>query len=307
MPGAGTAELAFAKEESLMGTLVDADADGTPEYYAFGRNPTLTDISLDNALARMRDTGDVEAAESIAQNFEGAVAVDAVVSNDVHGDVEDIIFNSGGTSFAPGQSASAAIFAGVDYIGGTVERELTGCIPLDYSINYEQGGVVTYSLSMAYADETKNTSITPSAIVQVSDGSSVPHHGVTLTIDAASVTKLQSATLSISNIARYHRGTDRNPVDAVIGAVETSLETNAIISRPDHLELAYGASAATSPQDSMSSVAGSLKLAVGGTIVTTVDLPQLKPANYSWGDLVNDDADTTEQISWHVNGGVSVS
>ncbi|WP_135807360.1 hypothetical protein [Halorussus marinus] len=307
MTGAGSASLAFAKEETFADTLVDSDTDGNPEYYKFGRNPTLTELELANTLQRMREGDKVESVDSVAQNLEGAVSVEATVSADVHADVHDLVFNDGGTGFTSGRAASGRIYAGVDYLTGTAERELIGCIPLEYSVSYEQGGMVTYSLSMAYADENLATSITPSNITGPSDGGDVPFHGFTLTVDGATVAKLQSAELSISDIARYQWGADRNPVDAVIATPTTSLTVDAIFTGPDRTEIAYGAADATSPQDSLTSVSGSADLSAAGSSVTTYNLPKLKPDTHSWNDLITGDADASEDTEFHVNGGVTVA
>jgi len=302
--GGGAASLAFGKEQSFTGAL-----SGPPDYWAFGRNPTLTDLSLENQLQRLDEADAVESVESVKTNFEGAVAVEAVVSADVHGDVHDLVFNDGGTAFTSGRPTTGRIYAGIDYLDGTAERELIGCIPVDYSVTYEQGAMTTYSLTMLYADEAEATSITPTSVTQASDGSSVPFHGTDLTIDSASVTKLQSTTLSISNIARFQRGGETAPVDAVIAAPETTLDMSAIFSGPEkRLDLAYGGGSVSEPQDQLSSVTGSLSLtSKGGTSVATYGLPKLKPDTYQWADLIDAETDLTEPTTFHVNGGVTVS
>jgi hypothetical protein len=307
MTGAGSATLAFAHEQDLAGSLVDSDGDGNPEYYKVGRNPSVTDLELSNTLQRMREGDSVEAVDSVAQNLEGAVSVEATVSKDVHSEIEKLVFNDGGSGFTSGLASSATFYTGVDYIGGTAERALSGCIPLEYSLEYEQDGMATYSLSMAYANESKNTSITPSNIIGPSDGGDVPFHGWTLTVDGAHVAKLQSASLSISNIARYHWGDQRTPIDAVLAAPETTLDATVTFDGPSRLELAYGSPGASTTQDSLSSVSGSVELAVGGSTVSTYNLPKLKPDTYSWTDLINSDEDLTDETSFHVNGGVTVS
>jgi len=302
MTGAGSASLAFVVEDSF-NTL-----PGTPQYYEFGRNVTVSELELTNALQRTRAVGEVESVESIAQQLEGAFAVEAVVSNDVHDEVHNLIFNDGGTGFAPGAAPSGRVYAGLDYLSGTAERELQACIPLEYSVTYEEGSLVRYSLSMAYADESLDTSITPSSVTTVSDGSSVPFHGASLSIDSnAQGQYLQSATLSITGVSRFRRGAQRAPVDAVVGPCETSFDTSAIVTGTDELELAYGASASTAPQDTVGGVSASLDLATaGGTAVTTYNLSDATPESHAWADLIAADTDTTEEIAWQVNG-VSVA
>jgi hypothetical protein len=307
MTGAGSATVAFAHEQDLAGTLVDSDGDGTPEYYQFGRNPSITELELSNTLQRMREENSVEPVTSVAQNLDGAVAVEATVSKDTLPEVHKFVFNDAGSAFTDGLASSAKIFSGVDYLGGTCERALSGTIPLQYTLNYQQNGMVTFQLTMAYTDEAKNSSITPSNIIGPTDGGDVPFHGFTLTVDGARVAKLQSCTLTIQDIARFQWGDQRKPLDAVIASPTTSLDMDATFSGPSTLELAYSASGVSTPQDSVNAVAGSIDLAVEGSAVATYDLPELKPDTYSWADLINADEDLAEQTSFHVNGGVTVS
>lgn len=307
MTGAGSATAAFGHEQSLAGSLVDSDGDGNPEYFKFGRNPSITELELSNTLQRMREGDSVEAVDSVAQNLEGAISVESVVSKDTLPEIHKLVFNNAGPSFQTGLASSAKVFAGVDYIGGTCERALSGVIPLEYSLDYEQDGMVTTSLTMAYASESTNTSITPSNITGPSDGGDVPFHGFTLTVDGVHVAKLQSASLSISDIARYHWGDQRTPIDAVIAAPETTLDVDATFGGPSRMELAYGATGSTTTQDQLSSVSASIDLAVAGTSVASYSLPKLKPDTYSWNDLISADNDLEDSTSFHVNGGVTVS
>jgi hypothetical protein len=302
MTGAGSGSLAFAPEDSF-DTL-----PGTPSYYEFGRNTTVTELNLQNTLQRTRAVGQTESVESIAQRLEGAFAVEAVASADVHSNVHDIIFNDGGTGFTTGAAASARVYPGVDYLSGTAERELQACIPLEYSVTYEEGGLVRYALTMAYADEGLNTSLTPSSVTTVSEGTSAPFHGVGLTIDSAAQGQyLQNTTLSITGISRFRRGAQRAPVDAVAGPCNATLETTAIITGTDELELAYGAADATAPQDEVGGVSASLDIATAsGTNIATYNMSGVTPNTHAWGDLISADNDTTDEIGWQVNG-VSVA
>ncbi|RLM39266.1 phage tail tube protein [Haloarcula sp. Atlit-120R] len=309
MPGAGSGNLAFGKETSFMESLADEDNDGNPDYWHFGRNPSLTELSLDNQLQRMRDAGVVENVESVKQAFEGAVGVEATISSDTFDDVEDIVFNDAGTSFTSGQAASSRIYAGVDYVGGTAERELIGCIPTEFTpINYTEGGLLTFSISFLYADENKSASITPSNVNSVSNATSAPDHALTLDIDGVTVTQLQSAQLSISSIARFIRGAaGPAPVDAVIAAPESTVETSAVFGSdsPSRLELAYGSADATSPEDLVGGVSATLDVTVNGTQVSTYNLT-VTPASGSWENVISTE-NTEQSLTWNVDGGVSVA
>lgn len=305
MTGAGSGTLIAGHEASFAGDLTDSDGDGTPELFALGRDPSLTELSLDNQLERMREGDAVEAVESIKTNFEGAVDVEAVVNADVHGDVEKVVFNDGGTAFQSGLASSARIFTGVQYPSGQADRELLGCVPLEYSIDYEQGGTVSFTLTMAYADERPDPSTDLSTATRASAGTSVAFHGFDLQIDGTTVEDLQSCSLSISDISRLQYGGDPTANRAVIADPKTELELEAIFTSPSRLDLARG-SADSAPPDQLDSVSGSVALSADGTPVSTYDLPRVKPAQYNWNNVVGTE-DTTDSTTFHVNGGVTVA
>ncbi|MUV50978.1 phage tail tube protein [Haloarcula sp. CBA1122] len=307
MTSAGSGSLAFGKEQSFKGSL-ETDANSDPQYWQFGRNDTLTDLSLDNQLQRLDEAGAVESVESVKQNFEGAVEVEAAISSDTFGDVEDLVFNDDGTQFTNGRPNSGKIYAGVDYLDGVAERELVGCIPVDFTpVSYEQGGMTTFSISFLYATENVDTSITPSNVTAVTGGTSAPSHAITVDIDGTTITKLQSAEVSISNIARFQYGSvSPEPIDAVIEKPETEVTTEAIFSGPSRLEYALGAADATSPQDRLVSVPGTIDITVDGTPVSTYNFSALTVATEAWNSVISDD-DTTESISWNADGNPAVS
>jgi hypothetical protein len=304
MTGAGSATAAFVKEDSFQTEPAD------PTYYLPGRNLTIEDIELQNLLERLRDPDAVEAIESIAGRIEGAFAANWAVSADTHEHVRDIVFNDAGTGFTSGAAATSAWYLGVDYLSGTAQRALSGVVPTEYSLSYDgDANTITASLTALYADETKATSITPTSITGPTNDSTVPFHGWSLDVDGATVQKLQSATLSVSNIARYITGPERTPLDAVIAAPESSLSFNAVFDGPDHIDLAYGGggTSVSSTQDTVEAVPGTLTLSQGGSPVATYSLPQIKPDSYNWSDLVNGDNDLTEDVQAHVNGGLSIA
>ncbi len=299
MTGAGSATpLVFGHEDSFMGSLVDSDDDGTPDLFGFGRKHSITELDLDNDLEDLSEGDSVWDVESVKQNAEGAVSVEAVVSSDVHNEVEKIVFNDGGTAMKPGLASSARVFVGVNYATGTSERTLYGCIPLSYDINYDQGSMVTYTLSMAYADEEPDSSPDLSTATRASDDSGVPYHGFTLDIDGTSVEDEQSVTLSISDIARFQRGSDPKPLRAVIASPSATLDATATYTGPSRLDIARGSSTGTLP-DNVDSVSGTIELADAAGTISTYNLSGMSPANYSWNEVVSKE-DTTDQIQVNI-------
>jgi len=303
--GAGSGELIFGHEGEFANSLVDSDSDGTPDLFAFGRNPSITELSLENQLQRLREADSVWSVESVKQNFQGAIGVEATVSADVHDEVEKVVFNDGGTAMKAGLASSARIFAGVQYPTGTAEEEYLGCIPLEYAINYEQGGMVTYSLSMAYADQKPDPTTDLSTATRVSDSSSVPFHGLELQVDGTTVADLQSAELSISDIARLQYGASPTANRGVIANPQAQLDVEALFTTPSRLDMARGA-ADSAPPDTLDSVTGTITISSEGQPVSTYNLAKLKPDTHSWNNVISTD-DTADSTTFHVNGGVTVN
>jgi hypothetical protein len=310
MTGAGSAtQLVFGKEQTFKGSLVDSDADGTPEYWSFGRDPTITELDLQRQLARMRDATSAEASESIAGKLDGAVGIEAAVT-DLQGDIHDIVFNDNGTGFVPGQPAFSRVFTGVSHLDGSVNRELRGCIPLEYSLSYDEDTeTVTYSLSLGYATEPDTpSSIDPANITTPSTGETAAFHGFSLSLDSAVVQKLSTCELSISNIARYHYGASSEPVDATIAAPEVELTATAIFTSgsEDRLSLAYGGITASSPEPRLDAVSGEVDVTTPAGSAAKYTLPRVKLDSASWENVISEE-DTQDSITAHVNGGIEVA
>lgn len=303
----GSATVAFAHEDTFAGTLVDADADGTPEYYEPGRNLTIQNAELTNVLQDLEVPDAVEPVESLAQNLEGAFAIEGTMSADVQADLEATIFNDAGTAFTHGLALTSRWFLGIDHWSETAERELFGVTPIDYSIQWNEGSPPTWSLTCVYSHEEYGTVITPSSITAATDGSTVAGHGVELTLDASVEAEVQSCNLSISNIARFERGPPRRPLNAIIAGPKTTLDATVLFRDSSHIETAYGLAAATEPQDSVDSISGSLSFSAAAGAVSDYSLPKLAPETYNWSDILTTDSSLAEQLNFRVNGGVSVA
>lgn len=309
MTGAGSGQVVFVKESSFQ------TEPGTPTYYAPGRNVAVEDLSLENQLQRLRTPSNVEAVDSIAGNFEGAFGVSYTMSSDTHDDVRDIVFNNGGTSFTTGLASTSSWYVGSKFLDTsdtetTVERNLTGTIPLEYAITYQQDvNTIRETLTMAYADESRNTSFTPGSVTRPADGNDVPFHGASLTIDNSTVSRLQSATLRFNNLYRYIRDPSRWPATAVTANPTTTLEAEFVLHTDDYLELAYGGQTGdTAPESELTEISNSdLTFDDGGGVFVTYTMSELEIDSHTHNNLANADEDDTEQITAHVNGGISIS
>lgn len=301
MPGAGSGELFLGHEQDFLGSLED-DGSGNPLLWGAGRNDTIDELDLQNQLEDLSRGDSAWDVESVKTNFEGAISINADVSSDVHPDgVEPIVFNDAGTSITPGLAASARIFTGVQYPTGTCDRVLKGCVPLSYEIAYEQGSMVSYSLSMAYADEEPGGSVDLSGATRASDGTTVPFHGFELDIDGTVLEDEQSVTLSLSDIGRLEWGSSSTANYGIIANPSATLDVEALFTSPSRLELARGATNGAAA-DTLDSVPGSITLtSLGGAEVSTYNLEKLKPDSYSWSEVLSGDT-TTDSTTFNVTG-----
>lgn len=300
----GAAQLAYVHEPGYM----EGPTDTT--YKRFGLEPTMEDISFENALSRMGLPTDPQTVKTVAQLFEGAVSVSFVPTGEpwYHTELFGVSPEAGGEAEAPysytwtpklGRHNSGRLYAGVDYLDGTAERELMGVCWGQLQTQFSIGEDVRQTLTGFYGNETPNASLTPSSLPEPA-GDPLVFHGATVTVDASTLAKIQSATLDISTGARPQRGLSRFPVDAVSGRTETTLSPSKIITDTAQRDLAYGGS--TGPTDDVAGApTGQLKFATPGANSLAYDLVRLTPQSYSWSELLNREEDTLEDVTYYAD------
>jgi len=265
MTGAGSASAAYTLENSFLGGV-----GSSPTYYLPGTNFTVDTMEIENFLVRVRDPGQRESIRSSSGRFEGALSVSFTFGNN---DFHDLLFNdtdgAGNDTFGSGLVPSAEWYLGTDFLSSgsvnTAERVAKGWVCVQATINYSENDDITVTLDGVYGDESYDQTLTPGSISKPS--TEVPFHSAEFAVGGTVQTKLQSATVTMSDLARFERGASRQPIDAVAGPANTTLDLQAIFSETDQLELAYGSSGSGSVQDSMSGVDGSLTLSPGGAAV----------------------------------------
>jgi len=293
MTGAGSAApVAWAPEDSYLG------GTSSPTYREPGANIQVQTAELSRNLLEIVAPDDPETQAFLAQNLEGQLDVSFILKND---DYHRLLFNDSFTGFTSGRVNSAEWYLGVDYLGGTTERQIKGWVPATATIEYNgTTEAVRVTLTGPYGDEESNTSITPGTVDRAGD--EVPGHGASLSINSTTITKLQTATVQLENISRLQRGPDPRPLDAVQGNVSESIDMAAIYEGPSQYELALGTPGATSTQDSVDEVSGSVSFDIGGSTVADYTFAGVAPDTYDWQDLANNDADLNESITFNARG-----
>jgi hypothetical protein len=294
--GAGASTVAWTPETSYLGGV-----SGTPTYRVPGTNVRNQTAELDRNLAAVLLPGDIETNDWVAQNIGGQLNLQWVLTDD---EFHRFLFNDGAPSWTSGSSAaSAEWYLGVDHLSGTVERQIKGWVPVTCTVDYNGSTeLTTVSVTGVYGAEETNTSITPGTLVDNS-GDEVPGHGAELDINSTRVGKLQSASISLENLARLQfDSNDPKPTDAVVGNVQQSIDLSAIFEGADHLEYALGSAGATTIEDFVDQVSAITTFSHDATTVADYSFARAKPSTYDWQDLVNNEADLEEAVTLNAAG-----
>ncbi|WP_134672594.1 phage tail tube protein [Halorussus marinus] len=286
---AGAATAAFTVENSY------GDGPATdPTWYQPGVDVSVGELSVEQALERVRQPDDPTPAGSREGNWEGAASVSFTLTDD---NWHDLVFADGGTALPHSamHAPSAAWYFGNDMPDGTTEsRVATGAIVPEATINYEQGSPVTVELTILYGFEPTDVSA-PSTITTPSDNDIFEWHGASFQVDGLGQSLMQSATLSLAGLARFRRGQSRHPYDAVVDAVEPSFSTDATFTERDQLAMAVD-----NVDDTVGKVSATLSFETSQATTIGYNLTGVQPNSYGWSDLVTPDTDLSEPIDYHV-------
>ena len=286
MTGAGTTSVCWTREPGFLESPVD------PTYVHAGRNVSVNDIELSNALERSRLPDDNEAVESIAQNLEGALALeydlchpwaltDAFVSEPTGGDPDPLEWTMG-----RGQMPTSRWFIGVDTGSNTVERVPKAAITTQLQLQVSLNSNVRVTQTLVYADEEKNTSMTPGTIVG-GDQSPYVYHGGSFTVDGTTQKKMQSGTIDITNGGSLDQGWNRKAVDAVAGDADYTVNATKIATEEtnSNVTLAYGNSNAPATSSGIDGVPGELQLTRGDGDQITIPMESVTTNTYGWDNI----------------------
>ncbi|GAA0539674.1 phage tail tube protein [Halorubrum ejinorense] len=298
MTSGGNVDVAFVHEPV-------GDYGGSPsdsQYKTPGRNGTIDTLEFDNDETRQRNWSN-ETEETVEGVFDGAFslsfeAVDPWFLNQVFGQPP----TAGGESsepysytweFVQGEMQSARWYVGADLVNGFAERALSGVVFNQMELDISIGDPVGVSLTGFYASETPNTSFTPGTQPKV-DGTPLIFHGGSINIPTSTeIARPQSATLSVSNGARPQREWVREPVAAVIGNPEPTLNLNSVVMDSDLLELGLGS--ADGPATTVDGAAdGELAFESPGANALRFPMEGITHSTYSWESIGNAEEDLTD-------------
>jgi hypothetical protein len=157
MTGGGTGSVAYLHEptgDNYAASPTDSD------YKSPGKDHVITDLTIDNALAQLRNANDPEIVDAIKTTFDGAFNLEFALGNPWF---LNHVFGGEPTSTGAGpydhtwtpqtgRCQSSRWFIGVDYLDGTAERELKGTVFPSMELSWTRDDVPRVSLTGFYAD-----------------------------------------------------------------------------------------------------------------------------------------------------------
>lgn len=295
MTGAGSATALFTVENNY-----GAGPATDPTWRLPGLNVTVSELTIEQALQRVRYPNDPTPAGSREGEWEGAVSVGFDITDD---NFHQLVFADAGSALpnSPMAVPTATWYFGVDLPDGTTDpRTPVGTAVIDATIEYNRGENNRAELTMLYGDEPTDVTAPADADIEEPTVDQVySYHGSIFTVDGKAQALMQSFSLSLSNLARFRRGQDRKPYDAVTGAIEPSMSTDATYTEADQNTLAYG-STSGGGIEIVDKVPGTFGMENGLGETIEYSLTGLQPNTYSWADLVAADTDLSEPIDYHV-------
>lgn len=297
MPQAGNARVAYRVEDGFL------DPDTEADWKQPGVNISVNDLSIDNELERVRQPDDATPIGSREGNVLLQASVEFVLTDDNW--AVDLLPLDGGTLSGSGRVVPTAewVFE-VEYLDAdtTIDDEtvtLAGAAVQEATVSYSDGEFVSVELTLIGGGLSGNA---PSAggIIQPDDDDVFTQHSVDISVGGRDAEVIQSATLSLNNLAERSEQQERTPRAMVTGAIEAEWETEAVFAEPDQLELATGDTTASIGDmiDGESSAEYHFENGLSDTV--EFDLTDVQPANYEWSGLVDPEDELTEPITWHV-------
>lgn len=291
----GTSNVAFRQETSFN----EPDAEGT--WYQPGMNIEVGDLSISNELQRNRHPDQVAPEGSREGNALGTASVSWDLTDDNFHDL--LPFENGSLVREGGPAPTAEWYfstTALDDAGSQFSASVTaaGAAITQVDIQYQQGQNNRANATIEFGLLSDN-SPGDGEIVKPSNADIYTHHGTDLTVGTRGQSGMQSATLTLSNLARRQEHQERGPRNMVIGAVEPEFQSDAIFSEVDQLEAATGGST-TSIGDLIDGEDGEFSLENGQAETISYGLKNMQPNNYQWAALVDADTDLTEPITYHV-------
>lgn len=290
MTGAGSGQVAIAVEDSFQ-TL-----PGVPTWFQPGEALEASDATLDRQLIDNPQADDPRGDAAVAGNIRGSFSLSFTYAGT---DWHELVFpetdGSGNpVSLAPGggvTAPTATIYLRTKAPEGTQERFLSGAAVESFTLNYQEGDVVTVDLSFVYFDEpevggTHGSAPADGSINSPAKDEIVTGAGFDLEVGSGgSVSNLQSATVELGGMASERSQQAQQPTDVVVGDYDQTGNITAIISDNTLRQRTYGSSTAVEPLSDVNETTVTVTCEAKNGTTETYDLTRVQPDTTNWQNV----------------------
>jgi|APHM01.1.fsa_nt_gi hypothetical protein len=300
MTAAGQAQVAFAPEQSFNGSLASS-----PGWFQPGVNISVTGPTLDRGQEPVRQPNKATPAAHRPGPLEGSATVEFEPAGDAQ-EWEQFVFHGTKDSAdaLPAEGGAApsfrAYFSSTIINGSEVDYVATGAIVTEAEITDEEGGELTVSLTIEFAEKGDGSSAPSDSDISVPDADTVfPYHSGQVETSAAADPQvgLDSVTVTISSLHRLRRELDQVATGAVVGAIEVEVDIEGTFTETDQLNLAVTGTG-KGELSGETDITLTFSRALGGTTSLTYVVAGARPDSYEWSNLVSPGDDHTENVTF---------
>jgi hypothetical protein len=294
MTTAGTATAAFAIEETFNGSL-----PSTPNWFQPGVDLSVTGPTIDRTQEPVRQPDQATPAAHRPGRFNGSVTVEFSLAGAAN-EWEQLVFH-GGSNDLPlngGSAPSFKAYFATEFLDGTAtDFVASGAIVTECEISVEEDGDVTVSLTIEFAEKADPALAPADGDITVPSAEAVyPYHGGSVTACGVQQTNLNSATITISSLHRLRYGLDQIATGGVVGGIEVEVDTEAVYTEQDQLDLATTGTSGGSLVDEAPDVV--IELSNANATSKTYTVNGARPDTHEWSSLVDPGDDLVESVTF---------
>jgi len=215
-------------------------------------------------------------------------------------DWEQFVFHGsgGGLPTGGGRAESFKVFFGTEFLDDTAtDFVASGAIVTEFELSVEEDGDVTVSLTIEFARKDDPGLAPADADITVPSAEDVfPYHGGSVTAGGVQQTNLNSATITVSSLHRLRYGLDQIATGGVVGGIEVEVDTEAVYTEKDQLDLATTGTSGGSLVDEAPDVV--IELSNANATSKTYTVNGARPDTHEWSSLVDPGDDLVESVTW---------
>ena len=296
MTNAGTATVALVAEESYNG----ATADSPPDWFQPGVNVDVTGPTIERNQEAVRQPNTATPSGHRPGQLDVSATVEFALAGTTQ-EWEQLVFDSGSLPTTGGPAPSFKALFGSQFLDGTdTDQIFSGGIVTGGEISADQDGNATVSLDMQFAEPDDSVSVPADGDISVpSAGAVFPFHAAELSEGGVTQEIVNSVTVSFDSLYRLRYGLGQVAQEAVVDAVEPSVDIDAVFKPDNQLDIATTGTGDGSVANTTNIV---VTLTNGNGTTQEYALAGAAPESHELSDLVAPEEDLTESVTFNGTG-----